>query len=81
MVHLSFPLLDETYAEKDDSSDLLHASIAFLAKPYCENANGLNLEAVAENFPGSLLMQMRHPTLETVEAALLFASRPNQAQR
>ena len=81
VVHLSFPLLDEAYAEKDDSNDLLNASIAFLAKPYCENASGLNLEAVVESFLRSLLLKMRHPTLETVEAALLFANRPNQAQK
>jgi hypothetical protein len=80
VVHPAFPLLDEVYAEKDDCSDLLHASIAFLAKPYCGNADGLNLEALSEGFLGSVLLQMRHPTLETVEAAILFANRPNQAQ-
>jgi hypothetical protein len=81
VVHLSFPLLDEAYAIKDDCCDLLHASIAILAKPYCENANGLNLDALAEKFLGSLLLQMRHPTLETVEAAIIFANRPNQVQK
>lgn len=78
---MSFPLLDEAYAKDDDCSDLLHTSIALLAQPYCENADQLNLDALAERFLGSLLPQMRRPTLETVEAAILFANWSNQVQK
>lgn len=72
--HPAYPLLDESRAKKHHSRLLINA-IAIISKYTSPELQGLDNNVLIEGFSASLLLEARSPTLETVEAAILFTQR------
>jgi len=72
--HPAYPLLDESRAKKQNSR-LLTNAIAIISKYTSPELQGLDNNVLIEGFSASLLLEARSPTLETVEAAILFTQR------
>lgn len=73
--HPAFPLLDHSRARKQKQSRLLTNAIAIISKYTSPELEGLDNNILIEEFSASLLLEARSPTLETVEAAILFTQR------
>lgn len=73
--HPAFPLLDESRARNRQQSRLLTIAIAIISKYTSPELEGLHINSLIEEFSVSLLLEARSPTLETIEAAVLFTQR------
>lgn len=73
--HPAFPLLDDNLACRQSQSRLLTIAIAIISKYTSPELEGLHINSLIEEFSASLLLEARSPTLETVEAAILFTQR------
>ncbi|KIW47277.1 hypothetical protein, variant 2 [Exophiala oligosperma] len=73
--HPAYPLLDAQLAQSDKQPRLLAIAIAIISKYTSPELAGLDNNVLIEEFTSSLLLEARSPTLETVEAAVLFTQR------
>ena len=73
--HPAYPLLDESRTRKQTQSRLLTNAIAIISKYTSPELQGLDNNVLIEGVSASLLLEARSPSLETVEAAILFTQR------
>lgn len=73
--HPAFPLLDEAHVRDPKQSRTLTNAIAIISKYTSPELEGLHNNVLIEELTSSLLLEARSPTLETVEAAVLFTQR------
>ncbi|KIW16763.1 hypothetical protein PV08_03953 [Exophiala spinifera] len=73
--HPAYPLLEARLAQSEKQSRLLAIAIAIITKYTSPELAGLDNNVLIEEFTSSLLLEARSPTLETVEAAILFTQR------
>ena len=73
--HPAIPLLDETTIRDPGQSRLLTNAVAIISKYTSPELEGLHNNVLIEELTSSLLLEARSPTLETVEAGLLFTQR------
>ncbi|KIW71965.1 hypothetical protein PV04_00191 [Phialophora macrospora] len=73
--HPAYPLLDENRARRPNQSRLLTNAIAIISKYTSPELQGLDNNVLIESFSASLLLEARAPSLDTVEAAILFTQR------
>ncbi|KIW90675.1 uncharacterized protein Z519_08458 [Cladophialophora bantiana CBS 173.52] len=73
--HPAIPLLDESLIRSQKQSRLLTNAIAILSKYTSPELEGLHNNVLIEDTTASLLLEARSPTLETIEAAILFTQR------
>src|SRR3978361_463494 len=70
--HPVYPLLDANLAKSDKQSRLLAVAIAIITKYTSPELKCLHNNVLIEELTASLLLEARSPSLETVEAAILF---------
>ncbi|KIX92450.1 uncharacterized protein Z520_11770 [Fonsecaea multimorphosa CBS 102226] len=73
--HPAIPLLDESLIKSQKQSRLLTNAIAIISKYTSPELEGLHNNVLIEDMTASLLLEARTPTLETIEAAILFTQR------
>ncbi|OQV00676.1 Fungal specific transcription factor domain-containing protein [Cladophialophora immunda] len=73
--HPAIPLLDESLIKSQKQSRLLTNAIAIISKYTSPELEGLHNNVLIEDMTAALLLEARSPTLETIEAAILFTQR------
>ena len=81
-VHSTYGLLATREQEITiGAHELLALSLCFIAKPFCPSSNDIDEESLAAHIYTSLVDEASHPTLDTVEAFLVFSQRHGYSER